>query len=354
MDIIITEKLKELRRKRGNTQEELANHLNISVQAISKWERGEGFPDITHLPKIASFYDVTVDELLGCDEIQKNEEIKAFLIKCFELNNQGRMKEWLEICRAMQKEYPNEEKVLLQLMHALFHNGKSENAKEIIKIAEKLICSSDYTVRNEVIETLAYTHFSIGERESAVKYASMLPVYNDILIAVLDGEELIEHCKWNIWQLCDLFGIQTSHLLSCKEAEYTSEEKHEIRKILNDMYNLIFSNKDFGFWEERLARNCFEMAVLSAECNETDRALCELEESHKHFKQFEAFTCIEHTSLPVRGLYYSSSMTVKTYKGSICPEYVNKMHMSCFDCIRDDKRFICVIEKFKELAASQS
>ena len=67
MDIRITENLKKFRRHNGNTQEDLATHLNISIQAISKWERGEGFPIL--LPSIASYYGRTVDELLGCDQI---------------------------------------------------------------------------------------------------------------------------------------------------------------------------------------------------------------------------------------------------------------------------------------------
>lgn len=50
MELIIGEKLKNLRRSKDLTQEEVATHLGISFQAISKWERGEGYPDITMLP----------------------------------------------------------------------------------------------------------------------------------------------------------------------------------------------------------------------------------------------------------------------------------------------------------------
>ena len=62
MNINIKDKLKDLRHKTGITQESLANHLGITPQSVGKWERGEGFPDITLLPKIAFYFDVTVDE----------------------------------------------------------------------------------------------------------------------------------------------------------------------------------------------------------------------------------------------------------------------------------------------------
>ena len=65
MKVLLSKQLKELRIKKGNTQEELANHLEISAQAVSKWERDEGYPDITLLPAIASYYNVSVDDLLG-------------------------------------------------------------------------------------------------------------------------------------------------------------------------------------------------------------------------------------------------------------------------------------------------
>ena len=63
------EKLQELRKQRGLTQEELAEKLYVSRTAISKWESGRGYPNIDSLKAIAKFFSVTIDELLSTDEI---------------------------------------------------------------------------------------------------------------------------------------------------------------------------------------------------------------------------------------------------------------------------------------------
>jgi transcriptional regulator with XRE-family HTH domain len=63
------EKLQELRKQKGLTQEELAEKLYVSRTAISKWESGRGYPNIESLKAIAKFFSVTLDELLSTDEV---------------------------------------------------------------------------------------------------------------------------------------------------------------------------------------------------------------------------------------------------------------------------------------------
>ncbi len=63
------DKLQELRKSKGLTQEELAQHLYVSRTAVSKWESGRGYPNIDSLKTIAKFFSVTVDELLSGDEV---------------------------------------------------------------------------------------------------------------------------------------------------------------------------------------------------------------------------------------------------------------------------------------------
>ena len=63
------EKLKELRQKKGLTQEELARALYVSRTAISKWESGRGYPNIDSMRAIARFFSVSLDELLSLSEV---------------------------------------------------------------------------------------------------------------------------------------------------------------------------------------------------------------------------------------------------------------------------------------------
>ena len=63
------EKLQELRKQKGLTQEELAAKLYVSRTAISKWESGRGYPNIESLKAIAKFFSLTVDELLSSKEL---------------------------------------------------------------------------------------------------------------------------------------------------------------------------------------------------------------------------------------------------------------------------------------------
>ena len=74
-------KLQELRTKKGLTQEELAKRIFVSRTAISKWESGRGYPSIESLRLLASFFSITIDQLLSSDEaitlaedVQKKKE----------------------------------------------------------------------------------------------------------------------------------------------------------------------------------------------------------------------------------------------------------------------------------------
>ena len=63
----INKQITKHRRSKGLTQRALADRLGVTVQAVSKWETSKCCPDIQLLPELAKIFDITVDELLGCN-----------------------------------------------------------------------------------------------------------------------------------------------------------------------------------------------------------------------------------------------------------------------------------------------
>ncbi len=87
MNIEIANKLQKLRKENGYSQEELADKLGISRQAVSKWERAESSPDTDNLIILAKLYNVSLDELLSTDE--SIDEIRQSTI---ETNNENHIR----------------------------------------------------------------------------------------------------------------------------------------------------------------------------------------------------------------------------------------------------------------------
>lgn len=61
----LSENIAFMRKKAGITQDELATFLGVTKASVSKWENGQSMPDILLLPELATYFDVSVDELLG-------------------------------------------------------------------------------------------------------------------------------------------------------------------------------------------------------------------------------------------------------------------------------------------------
>lgn len=200
MEIFIAENLKRLRSEKGLRQEELAKHIGISVQSISKWERGEALPDTFFLPSIAEFYGVTVDELLGVSKIRREEEIKKFKA---EFDSLGMRKEYtaqMKLTQSIHADYPNNITVLRCMMEALRQNGYFE---ESLKFTEKLLAAdTDSNTRYEAIRNGAFCaycspHYTEEQAwhndELSMHYADMLPTYfetrNQLYVGINPNKE---------------------------------------------------------------------------------------------------------------------------------------------------------------------
>ena len=113
MEINIKEKLRALRQQKNVTQEALATHLGITPQSVGKWERGEGYPDITFLPRIAFYFDVTVDELLCVSQLKIEEKIAKYVSQSKIYKHSGENAKNLALSEAAYSEFPNDCRVII-------------------------------------------------------------------------------------------------------------------------------------------------------------------------------------------------------------------------------------------------
>jgi len=120
MQLNIGENIKRFRKERNITQEELSEILGVSFQSVSRWENGTCYPDLELLPTIAEFFRITVDSLLGVNEVIEQKNVKKYLDEFQKAISVGNIDKCIEIARQGVAEYPNNYKLLNALMYALF------------------------------------------------------------------------------------------------------------------------------------------------------------------------------------------------------------------------------------------
>lgn len=347
--------IKKLRRDKGITQEQLAEFLGLSTNAVSQWECDKTAPDISHLPVLANIFEVSADVLLEIDlaKSKKQAEIEKFLAEESAFFNQGKTEERLKLCRAMQKKYPNDETVRYRLMWVLRNASDRENFDEIISIGEQLLKSENTNYRMGAIRCLCFTHQRMGDKKAARQYADMMPqgIDTDLQLHVLEGDELVMHCQNYFWKVCDKMYLYMIRLLDCPEAKYTPEQKHTMWKMLYDIVCIIFSDKDFGFFDDRLARISFFMAAQSAKAGQFEQALDELELMTVHLEALQSFSQIQHTSLLVNTIKVAQSNIFKSQAETLGHAYWRQLNSpeSIFASVKNFPRYAAIVERLAAL-----
>lgn len=177
----IGKNIKRLRRKADMTQEELAEMLSISSQAVSRWETGSTLPDISFIPAIVNLFGVTSDELLGIDVSQIQKQVDEYKRKLDDLYKDCRYSEMLELARHANREIPNNIELTGMLAFALFSNAdKEENVDEAIELYQRILEKSvDQKLRYRAITALCRLYAEKkNDKEQALYYANQLPKWN--------------------------------------------------------------------------------------------------------------------------------------------------------------------------------
>ena len=216
MSHLLSETFKTLRRRLNLTQEQVAEVLGVSCQAVSKWETGFSCPDISLLPGIADLFGVSVDHLLGHDTCKLKD--------CHS--------EAVPLLREALIRHPGNEELMYALAWALSGTLREspENYEEAILLYHKILeISTDTAMRTKVTRDLMYRYVTKEDYPKAWELGEALPPfdccqeYNTVRGNLYAGEAMAVRLRANI----RLFGEAMAECLEYFVGEriLTQEEK---------------------------------------------------------------------------------------------------------------------------------
>ena len=193
MTIYLSENIKRLRHENNLTQETLAEFLGVTFQSVSNWERGESYPDITILPEIASFFKVSIEELLGVNKAEDEDAIKKLIE---EHDNFTDYKLIRQSIYHLKDKYPNDFRVQLRYMsYLIFFDNAIRNAKKIESLYQNIQsnCTKD-SIR--ICAKRFYIHYLellARDENSDVTFLDCEKIINE-MPRMRDGREMYFNC----------------------------------------------------------------------------------------------------------------------------------------------------------------
>ncbi|MBQ8696815.1 MAG: helix-turn-helix transcriptional regulator [Clostridia bacterium] len=351
MDISIKDTLRALRQSKNITQEALAKHLGITPQSVGKWERGEGFPDITLLPNIALYFGVTIDDLLDVGQVRIDAVIESYRRESRELLKVGNIRDNLALWERAYDEMPNECAVMDGLMSALLSYERYPLPREVllrvIELGERVLReSTDTNLRSGVIQRLCYAYDDMGDKESALRYAdmcgSMYTTRDDLRTTLLDGEEGIAECQQYIANLVRQAAM-TSVTMTTK-ADFTLGEKVSAYDFGIALLTALYSDENVGFNGHNISWIYSLKAGEYAKVADGKNTLDALEQAAKYAILASTYEKMNYTAPMVNRLVCDPDKITKNYQGNTCNLRLSDMEWSCYDFIREDERFKIIEE----------
>ncbi len=357
--------IKKLRRERDMTQEQLAEYLGITANAVSQWECDRTAPDISQLPILANLFEVTTDYLLGVDVTNKQAAIERIHNEAWELCNAGCKEEAAQITRTALSSYPNSFKLMSDLVIFLyqraFHQNCSEEEQcslctEAAGYIDKIIGGcNDIKIQGEAIELACNIFPVIGRYDDAVHLVANIPdtSKDEMLTRLYSGNKLIEHIKNAICKSVSVAADHTIWLASMNSDDgsplFDEDAKIALYEKAISFYKTLYEENDFFFDAESLAEAEKHIANIFASRKDTEKVLSHLGECVKYVVLFDTYD-------EKRDTYTSLIPFGRAPVGINWNNKWNKSHEMLmrlnddtdYDFVRDNDEFKNLIEQLKQ------
>lgn len=177
MDLLIGKNIQNKRKNMGLTQEQLAAALGVSIAAVSKWETGGAYPDITLIAPIARKLGVTVDELLGFEPKLSEDQVMEICEQCAKLFESAEYEKAVSFAEQEVREYPNSALLKFRLGYVfMMHTPcapSEDEAAHLLARSETLMReaaeSTDITIREAALHSLSALLTQQERYEEALK-----------------------------------------------------------------------------------------------------------------------------------------------------------------------------------------
>ncbi|MBQ8511692.1 MAG: helix-turn-helix transcriptional regulator [Clostridia bacterium] len=308
----IAGKIRSLRRAKNVTQEELADALNVTFQSVSRWETGQTYPDITLVPKIAAYFEVTTDELLVSDEETREREIHEIFRDCQKASEQEEdpLRRY-EMRRKALSALPKNHRYAYRLMELVVRDlifYDTLPREEALPVVREF-CE---TLLNQPVDLysrkLALSHIFDYEDEDRLadwkKYAIDYSLENQLMEhRFYVRDEYDRHnlqMQQNLWMT--FMRIFPCHLTKIHPDDGSAEERTARENLIAAdtafrLYDLFREDRDndYDIFIEPRAWNWLFIAKCRFRLGETEEAYDALEKSVALFEKF--FTIPEDTEL---------------------------------------------------------
>ena len=350
--IAIGSNIKKYRKQRKITQEQLAEVLGVSDQAVSRWENGTTYPDIELLPTIALYFRVTLDELMGMEAIKDESDIEYILEQRKKFRNRGEVVKSYEMLREAVKRYPNNYGLILALIGDLqFANSEGDETwhKNLLE-AEDLIdrvlneCTDPEQCKKATIAKM-WNCLWLERREEAAAIAETLPSMNDCregyLLHIYTGEKFRAFCRdyFEDVYLEMVLAIDAYGDKFCEDATMTNRERNAILGKAIVLTELVYDgNPALNAWH--MLWNHYYIAKLACAEGDTELALTHLEAAKDVAVMCDSLPDeVPYTSVLMRGKTYRLKDNAKNYTGTERESLFSAMKHKRFDIIRKTERF---------------